>query len=129
MKNLVRMDAALAIVLVCGAFAAGPALAQQPPAPPDAVAPQAQPAPPALDPKACAGRNRATTGSATAPDQGLHVIPHDETVSEKLAETEGVICPPAEIDPDIQAHPSGGGRTPVIPPPGSLGGDPSTRPK
>ena len=36
--------------------------------------------------------------------------------SEKLARTDGVICPPPDIDPDIHARAPGGGRTPVIPP-------------
>ncbi len=56
-----------------------------------------------------------TTGSATLSDQ--------------LAQSKGVICPPAGVDPGIAAPPVGGGRTPVIPPPGSPGGDPSIVPK
>ena len=52
-----------------------------------------------------------------------------EDLSNKLARTDGVICPPPGVDPDIHEPAPGGGRTPVIPPPGSPGGDPSTRPK
>jgi hypothetical protein len=52
-----------------------------------------------------------------------------ENLSNKLARTEGVICPPPGVDKGIEEPPPGGGRTPVIPPPGSPGGDPSTRPK
>jgi len=52
-----------------------------------------------------------------------------ENLSNKLARTEGVICPPPGVDKHIEEPPPGGGRTPVIPPPGSPGGDPSTRPK
>jgi hypothetical protein len=56
-----------------------------------------------------------TTGSASLSDQ--------------LAQSKGIICPPAGIDPGIAAPPVGGGRTPVIPPPGTPGGDPSIVPK
>jgi len=52
-----------------------------------------------------------------------------ENLSNKLARTDGVLCPPPGVDPDIHEQPPGSGRTPVIPPPGSPGGDPSTRPK
>jgi hypothetical protein len=52
-----------------------------------------------------------------------------ENLSNKLARTDGVLCPPPGVDPDIHEPPPGGGRTPVIPPPGSPGGDPATRPK
>jgi hypothetical protein len=40
-----------------------------------------------------------------------------------------VICPPAGVDPGISAPPIGGGVTPVIPPPGTPGGDPGLVPK
>jgi hypothetical protein len=52
-----------------------------------------------------------------------------ENLSNKLARTDGVLCPPPGVDPDIHEPAPGGGRTPVIPPPGSPGGDPATRPK
>jgi hypothetical protein len=51
------------------------------------------------------------------------------TLSDQLSLSKGVICPPAGIDPGISVPPSGGGRTPVIPPPGTPGGDPSVQPK
>ena len=51
------------------------------------------------------------------------------TLSDQLSQSKGVICPPAGIDPGISVPPSGGGRTPVIPPPGTPGGDPSIQPK
>jgi hypothetical protein len=50
------------------------------------------------------------------------------TLSDKLAQTDGVICP-ADVDPEIKAPTPRGGTMPVIPPPGSPGGDPSVRPK
>jgi hypothetical protein len=56
-----------------------------------------------------------TTGSATLSDQ--------------LSQSKGIICPPAGVDPGIAAPPVGGGVTPVIPPPGTPGGDPFIVPK
>jgi hypothetical protein len=57
----------------------------------------------------------ATTGSGT-------------NLSDKLAQSDGVLCPPS-VDPGIKAPTPEVGRMPVIPPPGSPGGDPSVRPK
>ena len=53
------------------------------------------------------------------------------TLSKKLEATEGVIRPPANLDPEIttSAPVPNPGTTPVIPPPGSPGGDPSVVPK
>jgi hypothetical protein len=73
---------------------------------------------PQRDPKACSAG-----GAAPQP-----ASPGDRSLSEKLAQTDGVICPP-DIDPDITAPTPGGGKMPVIPPPGSPGGDPTVRPK
>ncbi|MGE3150696.1 MAG: hypothetical protein AB7K04_16720 [Pseudorhodoplanes sp.] len=103
-----------------------PAWAQKPP---DDQAQKAEPAQPSLDPKACAGHRRATVGSNAAGTPVPQLPQPDKTISEKLAATDGVICPPAEIDPDIRVQPPAGSATPVIPPPGSPGGDPSVRPK
>jgi hypothetical protein len=50
-------------------------------------------------------------------------------LGDRLAQSKGVICPPAGVDPGIAAPPAGGGRTPVIPPPGTPGGDPNIIPK
>ena len=46
-------------------------------------------------------------------------------LSEKLSRSDGVICPPQSVDWNIVTPPPGGGRTPVIPPPGRLDRDPS----
>jgi len=41
-----------------------------------------------------------------------------------------VLCPPAGVDPEMHAPaPSTDGKMPVIPPPGSPGGDPNVKPK
>jgi hypothetical protein len=50
-------------------------------------------------------------------------------LSDKLAEGHGVLCPPAGVDPEIRAPTPDVGKMPVIPPPGSPGGDPSLQPK
>jgi hypothetical protein len=52
-----------------------------------------------------------------------------DNLSNRLALSDGVICPPPSVDPDIKLPTPQGGRTPVIPPPGSPGGDPTIRPK
>jgi hypothetical protein len=52
----------------------------------------------------------------------------NQTLSEKLDETKGVICPP-DVDPGMKAPTPKTGNTPVIPPPGSPGGDPTVNPK
>lgn len=79
------------------------------------------------DPKACASGERLQRGSGN-PSAGANAQ-SDSSLSEKLARTDGVICPPANVDPEIAAPPPGGGKTPVIPPPGSPGGDQSVQPK
>ncbi len=51
-----------------------------------------------------------------------------KNLSDKLAQSGGVICPP-NIDPDMKAPTPKGGTMPVIPPPGSPGGNPNVQPK
>jgi hypothetical protein len=52
-----------------------------------------------------------------------------EPLSDKLAQSKGVICPPAGVDREMQVTPPGGGQLKVIPPPGTPGGDPNVQPK
>jgi len=54
-----------------------------------------------------------------------------QTLSDKLESTSGVIRPQGDIAPDMTVRPPQAepGTTPVIPPPGSPGGDPNTIPK
>ena len=99
-------------------------VAQAPPPTKAPVAPMAE----QLDPKACAPSDTPSTtgkGSETDPQQ------RDATrnLSDKLARTGGVICPPAHVDPEIRQPTPPGGPMPVIPPPGSPGGDQSIQPK
>jgi hypothetical protein len=101
----------LGVSLPCGAQNAAP-----PNAPPESGAPQIR------DLKACAqGRRSGGTAPQTLGSGA-------GTLSDKLAQTDGVICP-ADVDPDIKVPTPQGGSMPVIPPPGSPGGDPSVRPK
>jgi hypothetical protein len=50
------------------------------------------------------------------------------TLSDKLAESRGVICPPA-VDPAMTQKPPAEGSLKVVPPPGSPGGNPNIQPK
>ena len=99
---------ALVIALLASMAATATTLAQAPaPAPlPPACPPDVKGDPPTI------GRNDPST-----------------SLSEKLADSKGIICPPAGIDPEIQVKPPAGGALIVIPPPGSPGGDQSVQPK
>jgi hypothetical protein len=51
-------------------------------------------------------------------------------LSERLNRSGGVIKPPENVDPGLQKKPpDDSGNMPVIPPPGSSGGDPNVKPK
>jgi hypothetical protein len=52
-----------------------------------------------------------------------------ESLSDKLAESKGIICPPSGVDREMLVTPPNGGRLKVIPPPGTPGGDQSVQPK
>lgn len=104
----------------------GVAAAQAPPAP---ATPPAQTAPPSPSRAVnCAPMQQAPHPGAAAPE-GTTTGQRAEPLGDKLARSDGVLCPPAGVDPDIRAPTPEGGNTPVIPPPGSPGGDPSIRPK
>jgi len=77
------------------------------------------------DPKACAQQG-ITVGQDNKPQSADTM---GKSLSEQLARSEGVICPPPGIDPDIRVPTPEGGRMPVISPPGSPGSDPDLRPK
>jgi opacity protein-like surface antigen len=84
------------------------------------VAPQTQ----HVDPKACGN------GTATVGQGGIDVQKQPgANLSDKLARSNGVICPPAGVDPEIREPTPPGGNMPVIPPPGSPGGNPNVQPK
>jgi len=77
----------------------------------------------------------------TSPEQGATCPPDvkgepptvgggsSKPLSDKLAQSKGVICPPAGIDRDMQVTPPSGGHLKVIPPPGTRGGDQNVQPK
>jgi hypothetical protein len=79
------------------------------------------PAPQSTIPEKVAPQDPSSTGSTGSTG----------TLSDKLQRTEGVIRPPSGIDPEITtpAPVPNPGTTPVIPPPGSPGGDQSVNPK
>ena len=65
-----------------------------------------------------AGRNAPTVGKES-----------ERTLSDQLAQSKGVICPPAGVDPQMHQAPPEGGAMKVIPPPGSPGGNQNVQPK
>lgn len=98
--------AALAFVLLGSAHAAGQT---NPPAPPGADVPEGQKAPPEI-----------------APPKN-----DDKSLSDRLSRDKGVIKPPPSATPDMNVEPPvpEPNTTPVIPPPGSPGGDKDVIPK
>ena len=74
----------------------------------------------------------AAAASAQAPNaaQKPCAEPGDssKTLSDKLDQGSGVICPP-DVDPGMKTPAPQTGKMPVIPPPGSPGGDPKVQPK
>jgi hypothetical protein len=106
--------------------ASGGASAQAPPGP---ATPPAQTAPPGsannctpmqpVPPRGTVAPEGTTTGTGQ----------RAEPLGDRLAKSDGVLCPPAGIDPEIHAPTPDTGNTPVIPPPGSPGGNPDIRPK
>ena len=82
--------------------------------------------PSTLDPKACAPGERLQQGPRGPEPPGT--TGQGGSVTDKLARTDGVICPPA-VDDEIKAPTPDVGKTPVIPPPGSPGGNRNIQPK
>ena len=80
-----------------------------------------------LDPRACASSD---TGATVGKSGDVTIKqPNGSSLSDKLARSDGVICPPEHVDPEIKVETPPGGPMPVIPPPGSPGGDPNIHPK
>jgi hypothetical protein len=58
------------------------------------------------------------------------VPPASGTQSSDLNRSGGIITPPADVDPGIkQTPPPTGSPMPIIPPPGTPGGNPTVKPK
>lgn len=116
----------LFLFLTCIAMtASGVAAAQAPPAPATPPAPTAPPPARAIN---CAPMQQRVQPGAAA-SEGTTTGQRTEPIGDKLARSDGVLCPPAGVDPEIRAPTPDAGNTPVIPPPGSPGGDPTIRPK
>ena len=113
------------ILVSCLSMLATAAYAQAPATP---ATPPAQTAPPAASqPTDCAPM--APHGSGIGTSKEGTVGQSNEPIGDKLARSDGTLCPPADIDPAIRAPTPGGGKMRVIPPPGSPGGDQNVRPK
>lgn len=120
-----KLSFLIPIIMACAA----PAFAQAPPTP---ATPPPRTAPPNPD-HATQDRNCAPTQAV--PSEGS-IAPSDRTkgqsgepLGDKLAKSDGVLCPPSGVDPEMHAPAPNTGTMPVIPPPGSPGGDPNVRPK
>ncbi len=110
--------------------AAAPAGAQTPSGPgteAPAVPPRAVDPKPCSDPATEAHRNSSPSERSKQGDSSSKQT--NETLSDKLSNSNGVLCPTPEVDPGVKAPPPNAATTPVIPPPGSPGGDPTVQPK
>jgi hypothetical protein len=116
------MERKLRLFIIAALLLAPAAAAAQ--APPN-VKPPSAPEKEMRDPDACV-EAPATVGKGGGLDLKK---PEDRTLSGQLAESEGVICPPPGLDPEMAKPAPGGGTMPVIPPPGSPGGNPYVQPK
>jgi hypothetical protein len=115
---------AFGIMLFSAVLMPAVALAQAPPAskPPSAGPASAQQS------RDCANPTPpATTGQRGDADVAK---PDGSNLSQKLAQSNGVLCPPKEVDPGMRAPTPPAGRMPVIKPPGTPGSpDQSVQPK
>jgi hypothetical protein len=112
----------LTIALLMTLSAAG---AQAPPTPTTPPEPTAPPSPSRAGD--CARHERGADGSTTG--QTGQALADNQPLADKLAKSDGVLCPPSGVDPEMRAPAPDVGKMPVIPPPGSPGGDPTVRPK
>jgi hypothetical protein len=113
------MRTTAAILGLAVALAAPYAAAQNPQAAPPAAAPLvAPPNAPSPPPEKIA-----------PPGRDVHA--DNQTLSDKLSQQHGTLHPPAAVDPGMAVSPSPRqqGSMPVIPPPGSPGGNQSVVPK
>jgi hypothetical protein len=110
-------------------LAAVPALAtaQAPPSPATPPAQTAPPNPAHADPN-CVPTRASPQDGGIAP-RGSTTGQANEPLGDRLAKSDGVLCPPPGVDPQMHAPTPDIGTMPVIPPPGGPGGDPNVRPK
>lgn len=132
MARLFKIRTALAVATVALSCLPTFAIAQAPPTPVTPLAATAPggsaPVPPneALSTANCPPGNTPQKGTG---EPGSTTGQAGQPLGDQLAKSDGVLCPPGNVDPEIRAPTPGGGNTPVIPPPGSPGGDPTLRPK
>ena len=125
--RFLRMRIKQSLLLSCVLMAAsGVASAQAPPVPATPPAPTAPPSPARA--ANCAPMQQGPYSGEAAPG-GTTTGQRIEPLGDKLARSDGVLCPPPGVDPDMRAPAPDIGNTPVIPPPGSPGVDPTARPK
>jgi hypothetical protein len=116
MKPILTLSAILALAA---------AHAQAPPAPVTPMAETAAPEP--QRPADCSPMKPGPRGPNTS--EGTTTGQASEALGDKLAKSNGVLCPPSGVDPEMRAPTPDTGSTPVIPPPGSPGGNPNVQPK
>jgi hypothetical protein len=116
------------LVLLSALMAASGAVSAQAPPTPTTPPPQTAPPQPAPRSSNCEPTRPVPQKGTIAPD-GTTTGQSAEPLGDKLARSNGVLCPPSGVDPEIRAPTPDTGNTPVIPPPGSPGGDPNLRPK
>ena len=96
---------------------------------------QAPASPTTPPPRTATPAAKQPSNCAPMPPHGSAVPNHgtvgqaNDALGDKLARSDGTLCPPTGIDPQIRAPTPETGKMPVIPPPGSPGGDPNVRPK
>src|SRR5436305_446651 len=106
-------------------MASGAASAQ---APPTAATPAQQTAPPAPAPASNCAPTKPVPPRGSIALEGT-TGQRAEPLGDQLAKSDGVLCPPSGVDPEIRAPTPETGDKAVVPPPGSPGGDPKVRPK
>jgi hypothetical protein len=115
------MAASCVLMLASAAYAQAPATPATPPA--------RTATPAASQPSNCAPMPPDGTGTNTPKNDGTTVGQSGEALGDKLARSDGTLCPPSNVDPAMRAPTPETGKMEVIPPPGSPGGDPNVRPK
>jgi len=81
------------------------------------------------DPKACAPGERLERPGPRQQSPSDTTGQADSNPSERLGRTDGVLCPPSNVDPQIRAPTPDAGTLKVVPAPGTPGGKSDIRPK
>jgi hypothetical protein len=117
-------------LLLATCFIAACSTAGSAQAPPSPATPPQQTAPPnSARPSQDCAPTQARPDRGTIAPHGSTTGQSNEPLGDRLARSDGVICPPAGVDPAMRAPTPETGKMPVIPPPGSPGGSPDVRPK